>query len=93
MSETADPAPGSQLSGLSLSSLPNTRSTFGSAAQEAGSICAAQPVTTMRTPGRSLATFRIAWRACRSASAVTAQVLTITVSVTAVDRPRMTSDS
>ena len=46
----------------------------------AGSICAAQPVTTMRAPGRSRAARRIACRAWRTASAVTAQVLTITVS-------------
>ena len=37
-------------------------------------------MTTMRAPGRSRAARRIAWRAWRSASAVTAQVLTITVS-------------
>ena len=81
MSDTAEPAPGCQLSGFSLSSLPRTRWTLGRAAQAAGSICAAQPVTTMRASGRSRATRRMAWRAWRSASAVTAQVLTITVSV------------
>ena len=50
------------------------------AAKVAGSICAAQPVTTMRASGRSRASRRIAWRAWRTASAVTAQVLTMTAS-------------
>ena len=64
----------------SFSSLPRTRSTFGSAANASGSICAAQPVTTMRASGRSRAIRRIVCCACRTASAVTAQVLTTTVS-------------
>ena len=45
----------------------------------------------MRAPGRSRAARRIAWRAWRSASAVTAQVLTITVSDSAAAWPRITS--
>ena len=36
MSDTADPAPASQLSGFSLSSLPSTRCTFGSAGPRGG---------------------------------------------------------
>ncbi len=80
MSETAFPAPDVQDSARSLSALPSTRSTPGSAAQGAGSTCTAQPVTTMRAPGRSRQVRRIAWRAFRSASAVTAQVLMTTVS-------------
>ena len=81
MSDTAEGASGAQLSGFSLSWLPSTRTTLGSAAQAAGLSCAAQPVTTMRASGRSRAARRIAWRAWRSASAVTAQVLTMMVSV------------
>ena len=37
--------------GSSFSSLPRTRSTSGMAANMAGSVCAAQPVTTMRASG------------------------------------------
>ena len=44
----------------------------------AGSVCAAQPVTMMRASGRSRLRRRIAWRDWRTASPVTAQVLTIT---------------
>ena len=40
-----------------------------------------KPVTTIRAPGRSRTARRMAWRTWRSASAVTAQVLTITMSV------------
>ena len=45
--------------------------------------------------GRSRRARRMAWRACRTASEVTAQVLTITASVSpaASAWPRMTSDS
>ena len=50
------------------------------AAKVSGSTCAAQPVTTMRASGFSRASLRIDWRAWRVASAVTAQVLTITTS-------------
>jgi hypothetical protein len=60
-----------------------------------GSVCAAQPVTTMRASGRSRLSLRIDCRDCRTASAVTAQVLTTTVSVTpaAAASRRITSDS
>ena len=50
------------------------------AAKVCGSVCAAQPVTTMLASGRSRLRRRIDWRACRTASAVTAQVLTTTAS-------------
>ena len=91
MSDTADPAPSVQLSGFSLSSLPSTRVTPGIAAQDDGSICAAHPVTTIAASGLSRARRRMVWRAWRSASAVTAQVLTITVSDTPAAKSRMTS--
>ena len=51
------------------------------AAKRPGSICAAQPVTMILASGRSRRARRIAWRAWRTASAVTAQVLTITAEV------------
>jgi hypothetical protein len=65
-----------------FSALPSTRSISGMAAKAVGSIWAAQPVTTMRASGRSRRALRMAWRAWRTASAVTAQVLKITVSDT-----------
>src|SRR5215469_1465259 len=63
------------------------------AAKPAGSICAAQPVTTMRASGFSRRALRIAWRAWRVASAVTAQVLISTARSrpAAAAWPRMTS--
>src|SRR5215472_5910357 len=63
------------------------------AAKPAGSIWAAQPVTTMRAPGFSRLALRIAWRAWRVASAVTAQVLITTACSRPVAAawPRMTS--
>src|ERR1700730_11580692 len=84
-----------QVSAAVFDALPSTRSTSGISAKAAGSVCAAQPVTITRTPCRSRATRRIVWRAWRTASAVTAQELTIT----AFARPaasawrRMVSDS
>ena len=64
---------------------------------EAGpeSICAAHPVTMIRDCGRSRLSRRIDWRAWRSASAVTAQLLTTTTSArpAAVAWRRMISDS
>ena len=48
------------------------------AAKAWGSICAAQPVTTIFAPGRARRARRMAWRTCRTASPVTAQVLKIT---------------
>ncbi len=91
MSATPPAAPSAQLSGRSFSMLPSTRETPGSAAQASGAICAAQPVTTIRAPGRSRCALRIAWRACRSASDVTAQVLTMIVSSSDAAWPRITS--
>ena len=91
MSDTAPGAPAAHASGRSLSALPRTRCTPGSAAQRSGAICAAQPVTTMRASGRSRWARRIAWRAWRSASAVTAQVLTMMVSDSVAAWPRITS--
>jgi hypothetical protein len=41
------------------------------------SVCAAQPVTMIWRAGSSRRAFRIACLACRTASSVTAQVLTI----------------
>ena len=60
-----------------------TRVTSGMAAKVSGSVCAAQPVTITGAPGFSRASLRISCRALRTASAVTAQVLT----TTAPDRP------
>jgi hypothetical protein len=68
--------------GIAFSALPITRSTSGMAANAAGSICAAQPVTTSRAAGRSRLALRICWRAWRTASVVTAQVLKTTASPT-----------
>ena len=60
-----------------------------------GSVCAAQPVTTICASGRSRLSRRMLWRACRTASAVTAQVLTTTAFSTpaCVAALRITSDS
>ena len=63
-----------------LSSLPTTRSTSAISANISGWVCAAQPVTTMRTCGRSRFSRRIDCRACATASLVTAQLLMTTVS-------------
>ena len=71
-----------QASGRSFSALPSTRSTSGIAAKVAGSVCAAQPVTTTRAPGLACARRRMRWRAWRTASPVTAQLLTTTTSPT-----------
>ena len=64
-----------------LSSLPTTRSTSAIRANIAGSVCAAQPVTTIRADGRSRFSRRIDCRACATASLVTAQLLMTMVSV------------
>ena len=58
--------------------LPSTRATSGIAANVPGSICAAQPVTKIRASGRARLALRIAWRVWRTASLVTAQLLTMT---------------
>ena len=64
-------------------------------AKRSGSICAAQPVTMMRAAGFSRRSLRIVCAAWRTASAVTAQVLTMTASPSpaAAAWPRITSDS
>jgi hypothetical protein len=85
----AQPAPDS------FSPLPSTRSVSGIAAKTCGSVCAAQPVTMILAFGLRRRSPRIACRAWRTASVVTAQVLTTTVSekpARAASR-RMTSDS
>ena len=63
------------------------------AAKVSGSIWAAQPVTMSRAPGVSRRALRIACRAWRTASPVTAQVLKTTASVTpsSAARARITS--
>ncbi len=63
------------------------------AAKAAGSIWAAQPVTISLASGRSRRALRIAWRAWRTASPVTAQVLKTMASVrpSSAARARMTS--
>src|SRR5258708_34599061 len=65
------------------------------AVNASGSIWAAQPVTIRRADGRSRLALRIAWRAWRTASAVTAQVLNTTAAArpSALARSRMASDS
>ena len=80
---------------MSFSALPSTTSTSGIAAKAAGSVCAAQPVTTSRAAGLSRRRRRICWRAWRTASAVTAQLLTTTASATpaAAARPFIASVS
>jgi hypothetical protein len=55
-----------------------TRVTSGMAAKVSGSVWAAQPVTISAAPGFSRARRRISCLALRTASAVTAQVLTTT---------------
>ena len=71
-----------QVSGDIFSELPITASTSSIAAKLSGSICAAQPVTMTRASGFSRRRRRISCRALRTASAVTAQVLTTTASPT-----------
>ena len=85
----------SHASARSLSSLPTTRSTSSMAANMPACVCAAQPVTTMRAAGRSRFSRRIDCRAWATASLVTAQVLTMTVSSRPAlsARRRMISDS
>src|SRR6202167_1950145 len=80
---------------LSFSELPRTRSVSDIAAKVCGSVCAAQPVTMIFACGRARRTARMVCRAWRTASAVTAQVLTTTVSVSPARSAsrRMTSDS
>jgi hypothetical protein len=71
---------------LYFSALPTTRLTSGIAANASGSNCAAQPVTMMRLSGAARWARRIAWRVWRTASLVTAQLLTMIVSSSASAR-------
>ena len=80
MSPTATRGAARPDSRVELFLVAETRSTSGMAANVSGSVCAAQPVTTMRALGRSRLMRRMVWRAWRTASAVTAQVLTTTAS-------------
>ena len=61
-------------------SLPIISATSGMFSKVFGSVWAAQPVTTIFASGRSRLSRRIVWRACRTASDVTAQVFTTTAS-------------
>ena len=67
-----------QISGLSFSSLPITWSTSAICSNMSGSICAAQPVTTISTSGFCLRVFLMDCFTCRTASEVTAQELKTT---------------
>jgi hypothetical protein len=60
-----------------LSRLPRTRATSGMAAKVSGSTCAAQPVTKISASGLERFALRIACRVWRTASLVTAQLLTM----------------
>ena len=84
------------VAGSSFSALPSTRSTSGMAAKAAGiDLRGAAGDDDAARPGRSRRALRIAWRAWRTASAVTAQVLTMTASPSpaAARVPRITSHS
>ena len=72
-----DAEPGEGL-GFDLFGIADDVVDLGHAGEAGGSICAAQPVTMILASGRSRRARRIACRAWRTASAVTAQVLTIT---------------
>ena len=61
---------------LNLLEFPTTRETSGIASKDHGSSSAAQPVTRIRAAGRRRWARRIDWRVCRTASLVTAQLLT-----------------
>src|SRR5580692_9147134 len=84
-----------QASARILSSLPITRSTSVMPANICACVCAAQPVTTIRAPGRSRLMRRIDCRAWATASLVTAQLLMTMVSASpALSASRaITSDS
>ena len=91
MSETRTFAPRSRqerAEASNFSRLPSTRLTSGIAANVSGSTCAAQPVTKIRASGRARLALRIAWRVWRTASLVTAQLLTmIEIVLAAGERP------
>ena len=70
-------APAGRRRKSNFSRLPSTRATSGIAANASGSTCAAQPVTITRASGRARLALRIAWRVWRTASLVTAQLLTM----------------
>jgi Zn-dependent M32 family carboxypeptidase len=67
-----------QVAACIFSILPMTRLTSGMDAKVSGSVCAAHPVTISVASGCSRRSRRISCRALRTASAVTAQVLTMT---------------
>ena len=75
--------------------LPSTRSTSGIAAKVSGSVCAAQPVTMIARPGARASGGGWSGAPGRTASAVTAQELTMIVSSSpaASALRRITSDS
>ena len=81
MSETRTRSVPRKAAASNFSRLPSTRATSGIAANVSGSICAAQPVTKIRASGRARFALRIAWRVWRTASLVTAQLLTMTRSL------------
>jgi hypothetical protein len=83
------------VSGRIFSVLPMTRSTSAMSRKVSGSVCAAQPVTMSFAFGFARRSLRISCRALRTASAVTAQVLTITASSipAAADSSRIASVS
>jgi len=60
-----------QNAALIFCALPTTLATSGMLAKVCGSVCAAQPVTTIFAAGRSRLSRRIGLAACRTASAVT----------------------
>ena len=82
MKSVAPPKPGrlnwAQVDACIFSVLPMTWVTSGIAAKVAGSVWAAQPVTIRVAPGFSRRRRLISCFALRTASAVTAQVLTTT---------------
>ena len=63
---------------IELLAIAEHPATSGIAANASGSTCAAQPVTITRASGRARFALRIAWRVWRTASLVTAQLLTMT---------------
>ena len=79
------------VSASSFSRLPITASTSAIAANVSGSVWAAQPVTMIRASGRSRRARRMAWRVWRTASAVTAQLLTTIRSSCPCARSRIAS--
>ena len=89
--DVAPAAAGERREASNFSRLPSTRLTSGIAANASGSICAAQPVTITRASGRARLALRIAWRVWRTASLVTAQLLTMIRSSSAPASARIAS--